>query len=181
VRDAPASTLDRMTTTSIPLPTVDQVLAMPALVDRKVAADFIDANTHMNIRHYLDAGADSAEELCQRVGINDAYRAERRMGVFTVEHHLRYLAEMREGDVFSVHTRVLERSDKVGHLLAFIVDRTGGRLACTMEIVLVHVGMDTRRPTPFPDDVATAWDALIAESDSVGWPAPVCGAMGVRR
>jgi len=170
-----------MTTSAIAMPTLDQILAMPALVEGTITPDFIDANGHMNIRYYLDAGAESADRLCRRVGIDDAYRGERRMGVFTVEHHLRYLAEMREGGEFSVHTRALERSDKAAHLLAFIVDRTGGRLACTMEIVLVHVGMDTRRPTPFPADVAAGWDELTFESDGVDWPAPVCGAMGVRR
>lgn len=170
-----------MTTSAIAMPTFDQVLSMPALVEGRITPDFIDANGHMNIRHYLDAGAESADRLCRRVGIDDAYRGERRMGVFTVEHHLRYLAEMREGGGFSVHTRVLERSDKAGHLLALIVDRTGGRLACTMEIVFVHVSMDTRRPMPFPEDVAAGWDELIFESDGVDWPAPVCGAMGVHR
>jgi acyl-CoA thioester hydrolase len=168
-----------MTLTAIPLPTYDDVLALPTLIEATVTADFIDANGHMNIRHYLDHGAESADVLCKEVGITEDYRQTRRMGVFTVEHHLRYLAEMREGDAFSVHTSVIKRSDKAAHLLAFLVVDTGARLACTMEIVLVHVGMDTRKPMPFPEDVAAGWDRVIART-SVPWPMPVSGVMGVR-
>jgi acyl-CoA thioester hydrolase len=164
-----------------PPPSYDQVLELPALLEGSVTPDFIDVNGHMNIRHYLDNGAFSADVICRRVGIDDAYRTQRRMGVFTAEHHLRYFAEMHEGDKFTVHTRVLERSAKVCHLMAFILDRTDEVLTCTVEIVLVHVDMDTRRPVDFPDDVAAAVDGWVESSRSVQWPAPVCGSMGIRR
>lgn len=166
---------------AIPLPSYESVLDLPALVEATVTPDFIDVNGHMNIRHYLDHSAESADLLCREVGIDDGYRRERRMGVFTAEHHLRYYAELHEGEKFSVHTRVLERSDKVAHLIAILLDRSNGRLACTMEIILVHVGMDTRRPVAFPVDVGAGWDRLIADSAALDWPAPTCGAMGIRR
>lgn len=163
------------------LPSYEQVLEVPALLDGTVDPDFIDVNGHMNIRHYLDYGAHSADVICRDVGIDDDYRAGRRMGVFTAEHHIRYFGEMHEGEKFSVHTRFLERSAKVGHLLACILDQANEVLACTLEIVLVHVDMDTRRPVAFPDDIAEEIDRWIAESLQIAWPAPVSGSMGVRR
>jgi acyl-CoA thioester hydrolase len=163
------------------LPSYDDVLALPALLEGSVTGDFIDVNGHMNIRHYLDYGAHSADVIIRRIGIDDAYRAERRLGVFTAEHHIRYFTEMHLGDRFSVHTLFLERSAKAGHLLAFILDRTDEVLSCTVEIVLVHVDMDARRPVPFPDDIAQGIDTWVAEAKSVTWPVPVSGAMGIRR
>lgn len=91
----------------------------------------------MNIRHYLELDAEGTEVICEDVGVDDAYRARRRMGVFTAEHHLRYFSELQEGETVSVHARVLERSDKAAHLMAFLLDRTHGRLANTLELVLV--------------------------------------------
>lgn len=163
------------------LPSYQQVLDLPVLMEGSVAPEFIDVNGHMNIRHYLDYCAHSADVICRRVGIDDAYRSDRRMGVFTAEHHIRYFSEMHEGEKFSVHTRVLDRSTKAAHMLAHLLDRTHERLSCTVEIALVHVGMDSRRPEPFPDDIATALDAWIGESRAADWPAPSCGAMGIRR
>ncbi|KRF21151.1 hypothetical protein ASG90_01730 [Nocardioides sp. Soil797] len=162
------------------LPSYDQVLQLEALMTGEVSPDFIDVNGHMNIRHYLDYGATSADVLIRRVGIDDDYRAQRRMGVFTAEHHIRYFSEMHEGGKFSVHTLMLGRSSKVGHLLAFILDRDRGVLACTVEIILVHVGMDTRRPIDFPEDIATSLDAWVADAEQVTWPIPLSGAMGLR-
>jgi acyl-CoA thioester hydrolase len=163
------------------LPTYDEVVGLPALIEDTVPGGFIDVNGHMNIKHYLDYGATGADVICRQVGIDDDYRAHRRMGVFTAEHHIRYAAEMHEGSRFSVHTRFLERSAKAGHLLAFILDRDREVLSCTVEIVLVHVGMDTRRPVDFPPDVAAGLDEWIEASRVVPWPAPVCGVMGIRR
>ena len=166
---------------ALTMPTVDQVLDLPALVEDVVPPSFIDVNGHMNVRHYLDYGATGADVICRRVGIDDDYRAHRRMGVFTAEHHIRYFAEMHEGTAFSVHARFLERSGRAGHLLSFIVDRDRDVLSCTVEIVLVHVGMDTRRPVEFPADVAAGLDEVIAADRAVSWPVPVCGVMGIRR
>lgn len=166
---------------STTLPTYEQILALPTLLEGEVTPDFIDVNGHMNIRHYLDAGALGADMLCRRIGIDDAYRADRRLGVFTAEHHIRYFSEMHEGDKYSVHTLFVERSAKAGHLLSFILDRRAGRLACTVEIILVGVGMDTRRPADFPDDVAAGIDSWIAEAKALPWALPLSGAMGIRR
>jgi acyl-CoA thioester hydrolase len=168
-----------MSTTA--LPSYQQVLELPALVEGEVTPDFIDANGHMNIRHYLDAGAFAADVLCRGIGIDDAYRAERRLGVFTAEHHIRYFTEMHEGAKFSAHTAFVGRSAKAGHLLSFILDRDAEALSCTVEIILVGVGMDTRRPADFADDVAGRMDELIHESARLAWPLPLSGAMGIRR
>jgi acyl-CoA thioester hydrolase len=162
------------------LPSFDQVDALPSLVQGFVAPEYIDANGHMNIRHHLDYCASGAEALCQEAGIDDDYRAGRGLGIFTAEHHIRYTGELHESDGVSVHARFLERSTRTGHLITFLLDRERRALACVVEIVVVHVDLSTRRPAPFPDDVAAVFDSRIAESRAVSWPAPVSGAMGIR-
>lgn len=164
-----------------PLPSYDDIAALPALVEATVEPAFIDVNGHMNIRHYLDCGATSADLLIRRVGIDDEYRSQRRLGVFTAEHHLRYATEMHEGDAFSGHTVVVDRSARAAHLLSVVLDRSHGVVSCTVEIVLVHVDMDIRRPARFPDDVAAGLDRHVAATQQLAWPLPLSGAMGIRR
>ena len=163
------------------LPSYDEVLDLPSLLESKVTPDFIDLNGHMNIRHYLDAGALSADHLCRRIGIDDAYRADRRLGVFTAEHHIRYFTEMQEGTRFTVHSTFVDRSERAAHLLSLILDRDAEALSCTVEIMLVGVGMDSRRPAAFPEDITVRMDEMIRASASLPWPLPLCGAMGIRR
>jgi len=135
----------------------------------------------MNVRFYLEYTALGTAGLVEEIGITDAYRAERRMGLFTAEHHLRYYSELHEGDKLSVHVRVLDRGERSVHMMAFLLDRTRGRLSNTLELTVVHVDMDTRRPVPMPDDIAEAFDALVKASHALSWPTTACGAMGVRR
>jgi len=161
-------------------PTYAEVLGVPPVLEDRVRPVFIDVNGHMNVRHHLDYGATGADVVCRDAGIDDGYRAQRRMGVFTAEHHLRYFSEMHEDDPFSVHTLLLERSARAGHLLSLILDHRREVLSCAVEIALVHVDMDTRRAVPFPDDVAGVLDGWIARSAEVTWALPLSGAIAVR-
>ncbi len=162
-------------------PTIDEVLQVPAVREGAVPPEYLDENDHMNIGRYLEEASLGLWQRTIELGMGPEYLEQRRLTTFTAEHHLVYLSELRLGDALSVHVRFLERSAKVLHTIAFVVDRTHDRLAATCEAVLVHVGFDTRRPEPFPDDVAAALDAEVARSDALGWAAPVCGVMGVRR
>lgn len=162
-------------------PAFEQVMQLPALVEAPVRPEFIDVNGHMNVRHYLELNADGTTVVCEEVGIDDAYRAERGMGVFTSEHHLRYHSELHLGEELSVHPVVLDRSEKVVHMMTYLLDRTHRRLSNTLELVLVHVDLGTRRPVPMPGEIAAGFDRFIAEGDALSWRAPVCGVMGVRR
>lgn len=162
------------------LPTFDQVMQIPAITEAVVAPEFIDVNGHMNIRHYLETNAEGVSALVEGAGVTDDYRGRRGLGVFTVEHHLRYFSEMHVGGAMSVHPRVLERSERAAYVMSFLLDRRNERLANILEVVFVHVDMQTRRSTPFSEDVAARFDALVSESAALDWKAPRCGIMGAR-
>lgn len=163
------------------LPTLGEILELPAVVETEVEPHFIDANGHMNIRHYVDIGGAASGLICQDAGITDGYRGRRRMGVFTAEQHLVYYSEMHLGDPVSAHVRVLDRSGTAVHMLVLIVDRARGQLACTFETVIVHVNLDTRRPVPLPPDVSAGFERHLGADQALLWPAPVSGSMGIRR
>lgn len=162
------------------VPAYAEVVRLPVVGEGAVAPQHIDANGHMNVRHYLDFDVLATFALVEQVGVDDEYRARRRMGLFTAEHHLRYHAELQEGDRLTVHARVLERSEKALHLMVFLLDRERDLLANTLEVVAVHVDLDTRRATAMPPDIAAGFDQLVEQSQALAWVAPVCGAMGLR-
>ena len=162
------------------IPSYLQVVALPRECGPVlVPSAYEDENGHMNIRHYFDLEAQAIAEVFDRMGITDDYRTTRGQGFFTAEHHIRYYAEVHVGDRASVHARIVERSDKVVHAMAFLVDDTTERLASTLEVTATHVDLTSRRVVPFAADVADAVDRERARTD-VDWLAPVCGAMGIR-
>lgn len=166
---------------AIQVPTVEQIRELPAVLTTEVTDSEIDGNGHMNVVHYLTNNIRAADILLRALGVDDAYRSERRIGLFTTEHHLAYHSELRAGDSLSVHARVIDRSAKALHMMTFLVDRDRGRLSNTLEILLVHVDLDTRRSAPLPEDLALGLDELIAASGKLSWEAPTCGVMGIRR
>ncbi|MDN5896347.1 MAG: thioesterase family protein [Nocardioides sp.] len=162
-----------------PLPSVEQVRMLPVHHSSVVGDDLIDFNGHMNVLHYLDLAARGADRMVRDLGIDDAYRDERGLGIFTVEHHLGYHSELRLGDQLTVHGQVIACSAKVMHKMCYLLDAGRGRLANTLEIISVHVDLGTRRTAAFPEDVSAALADATNRTRTLGWAPPVCGAMSV--
>jgi len=159
-----------MSTDSADLPTYAQVAALPPLVSTVVPTDAIDVNGHMTITRYFARGVEATDLVCRAVGIDDDYRDARGMSYFTAEHRVRYLAELRLGEAFTVHARAVARAEKAAHLSVFLLNRARSQVSFAMEVLIIHVDLAQRRATPFPDDVAGRLDALIATTDPTGWP-----------
>ena len=149
-------------------------------LELEVPATYLDSNGHMNIRHYFDLGAQSILSRWRELGRSSRGAAARPLSLFTAEHHLRYLREMRVGEHVSMHAQMLDRSHNAAHAMAFLVNRSTMELSFTFEAVVVHMDLQTRRAAPFADDVAAKLDAEIERLGNLGWDAPVCGAMGIR-
>jgi acyl-CoA thioester hydrolase len=160
------------------LPSPDQVRTLPASYEMTVPEDYIDENGHMNIGRYFELGAWAPWRRLTELGVDASYLTERLMSFFTVEHHIRYLGELRLGQPFSVRPAFVGRTDKALHGISFVVDETRGVVACAMEIMYVHVSLESRRSVPVPDDVAAALDGEVAQR---GWAADVATGLTLRR
>jgi acyl-CoA thioester hydrolase len=159
------------------LPSLEQVRALPCYLRRVVPEAYLDQNGHMNIQHYMGLYDEAGVPFLEGLGIDAAYVAERRLGVFDLETHLSYLAECHAGDRVAVHGRLLGRSAKRIHAVWFLVNETRGELSNIYEFVTSHADLEARRTAPFPDDVAARLDALLEGQADLTWPAPVCGVM----
>lgn len=162
------------------LPSVEEVDQIPAACSTVAAGEWEDGNGHVNVAHFYGFHIRGAEEELRRVGIDEAYRASRRMGVFSMEQHLKFFDEVRIGEEISVHVRWLDRGDKVFHGISVIVNRTTGRIANTLEMIEGHVDLTARRTASFPAGVAQRIDEQVAAHRGLGWQLPLSGAMAVR-
>lgn len=158
------------------LPDFDVVAALPSFFDQEVPADYVDMNGHMNITHYFALGAWGPWKRMADLGMPEEYMATG-SSFFTASHHISYLSELRQGERFAVHAAFAERTDKALHSVGFVVDHTNRRVACVMEIVHVHVSLESRRASSIP-----AWlaEPIDAEIRSTPWVAAVATGLDLR-
>lgn len=160
------------------MPTVDQVQALPMLLREVIPPEYEDMNGHMNIQHYLGLYDKAGMPFFRQFGLDERYFSVDRKGIFDLEHHLFYLAEIHVGDTVAVHSQLIARTEKRLHGIWFIVNETRNQLSNTFEYVTSHADLEARRTTPFSEELAIRFDAVIAEQSNLDWDAPVCGVMG---
>jgi acyl-CoA thioester hydrolase len=159
------------------MPTQKQVLELPALLTMTIPPGWQDQNGHVNVQHYLTVYDRAGWPLLAQVGIDPSHFQDKRQGLFDLEHHIWYLAEMHVGDEISAHSRFLGRSEKRLHGLMFLVNTTRGQLASVLEYVSSGADLELRRTAALPDLVKERLDQLLAAHDALGWEPPRCGVM----
>ncbi|ANH37554.1 L-carnitine dehydrogenase [Nocardioides dokdonensis FR1436] len=164
---------------STPQPSYSQLVDLPAWAEQPVPVAFEDANGHLNVRHYTGIASEGLDESLVELGIPQNWPADGH-ACFSAEHHLLYLAELRTGDKMSARVRLLGRSERAAHVLVYLLDDTHERVSYVMEEIFLHIDMETRRTAPWPDDVAAALDARIAEHAALPFEVAVSGSMQLR-
>jgi len=162
------------------LPSYDDVAALPISLEQRVPVAFEDINGHLNIRHYVGIASEGLDETLVGLGIPQLWPLNEGQACFTAEHHMTYLAELRTGDEISVRTRFLGRTDRAAHVLVFLLDETHRRVSYVMEEIFLHISMETRRTSPWPEDIAAGFDRVVAEHADLAWEAPLSGSMALR-
>lgn len=168
-----------MSRPKLPTPSIDEVAQLSLGHRATIPDDYLDDMGHMNVMWYTYLYSRSIRTLLEQLGIDRHYIEHQQCGTFALEKHLRYLSEVRVGEQVSVYTRVVGSNGIRFHLMQFLVNDTRGRVASTMETVSAHVDLRERRSTPMPLAIATAFSELQLTHDSLPWPAPLCGVMGL--
>ena len=130
---------------------------LPVTVDRQIPQSWTDYNGHMNEAHYIEISAQASDRFMEMIGADAAYIASG-SSYFTVENHVCYLHEITAGDRIYVTTQVIAGEGKKLHLFHRLIT-TSGVVAATVETMLLHVDLGTRR-TSVP---AGAVQAKLAE------------------
>ncbi|KIN79074.1 carnitine 3-dehydrogenase [Sulfitobacter mediterraneus] len=112
---------------------------------RTVPLDWTDYNGHMTESRYLHAFADATDRFMELIGCDAAYISSGG-SYFTAETHIRHLDEVHAGAVITITTHVVLGEGKKMHL--FHEMREGDRLLATGEHFLLHVDLETRKPSP---------------------------------
>lgn len=127
---------------------------LPITVYRQVPQSWTDYNGHMNEVNYLEASAQATDRFMEMIGC-DAAHNKGGGSYFTVENHVRFLDEVHEGDALKVTTQVLKGEGRKMHLFHRLLG-TEGKLAATVETLLLHIDLNARGTSLPSDEVASS-------------------------
>ncbi len=141
---------------------------------RAVPLDWTDYNGHMNEARYLDAFGQATDRFMELIGCDAAYIATGG-SYFTAETHIRHLGEARAGARIEVRTQLLLGQGKKLHLFHTMTE--GETLLATGEHFLLHVSLETRRPSPPSAAIEAALATLTEAQAGLPWPEGAGGAI----
>lgn len=164
--------------------TLETPLDLSAPLDRhraRVLPEWIDYNGHMNVGYYVVAFDQATETLCEQIGAAHDYVKARRGMVFVLEAHVTYDREVKLGDPLRITTQILDHDAKRIHFFHSMYHAEEGFLASTNELMMLHVGYESRRSEPWPPEVLRRLEALAEAHKRLPWPAQAGRRIGIRR
>ncbi|UYM07515.1 thioesterase family protein [Solicola gregarius] len=117
----------------------------------RVRDEWIDYNGHLTEGYYGVVFGNATDAVLDHLGLDAAYREANDSSMYTVEAHVRFLAEVPPGVELEVRSSVIGVSDKL--LRIWHEMWLDDRLCATQESLGLHV--TGRRSAPFPDDVVS--------------------------
>ncbi|WP_059105525.1 thioesterase family protein [Shouchella shacheensis] len=119
----------------------------------EVRAEWVDYNGHMNDACYALAFSEALEGLIQAIGLNEESRRDYQYTIFTLETHLQYVAEAKQGEKLTVEVSLADSDAKRMHLV-FLMKNEAGALVAASEQMTMGMDQQLGRPAPFPEAVA---------------------------
>ena len=114
---------------------------------------WLDYNGHLTDWAYAVVYAQANEAFLDWLGVSVGYRERTGCTTYTVESHIRYLAEVREGATLRAESRLVEADTKRLRVLTTL-RAADGRTVATGEYLYLHVDQRAGRVVPFPPDRA---------------------------
>lgn len=140
----------------------------PVVYRDGVRREWVDYNGHLRDAYYMLIFSFATDAVLDAIGLDDAQRRQRRRSVYTLEAHVNYLHETKEGTRLRVDAHVVGHDTKRLHLyLEMFADDEAGLVAAS-EQMLLHVDTGGPRSAAFDADVLERISALQAADTARG-------------
>ena len=135
----------------------------------EVREEWIDYNGHLHDAGYAIVLSEANEVLLDELGLSESYRSRTGCAMYTVESHIRYLAECRRGDRLNAQSLLVSADAKRLRVNTTLTKADGTQVA-TGEHLYLHVDNAVGRVIAMPHDRWTAVEAMLAAHASFERP-----------
>jgi acyl-CoA thioester hydrolase len=157
---------------------MDEPAAPFSAYRQQVRQEWLDYNGHLHDASYATVLSDAHELVFEHLGLSADYRVSHAASMFTVETHIRFLAECSEGQTLTASTTLVEADAKRMRLHSELF--ADDALAATGESLYVHVDTTTGRSAPLPDDRQNLVRAMLDQHAELPRPAHLGLGVGTR-
>ena len=105
--------------------------------------------------------------LFEQLGITSEYINVSRGSTFAVECHVTYQRELNEADPYEVTSQLLAYDEKRIHQFQRLYHSREGYLAATAEWMNLHVDLETRRVSRWPDSILDRMGDFARQQDDL--------------
>lgn len=146
-----------------------------------VRHEWVDYNGHMNDSAFAGVFSEATDALLEWLRLGAESRAEHAYTVFTLETHIRYLAQAYEAQPLLVDVRLVDHDAKGLHVLMMLREANESTALATGELMLMGIDSTTERPAPFPEAVGERVGELRRWHGYDDCPSDAGRAIGIRR
>jgi len=147
----------------------------------RIEDQWIDYNGHFNMAYYNVLFDRAGDEAFEAIGLGADYVKRTNCSFFTLEAHVTYLRELDANDTVTVDIQFLDYDAKRIHYFEQMRHAVDGWIACTTELIVIHVDMSARKSSPFPPDVLANIKAMHAAHASLPVPSQVGHRIGIQK
>jgi acyl-CoA thioester hydrolase len=145
----------------------------------RIEPSWIDYNGHMNMAYYHVLFDRAVDEGFGLVGLGPDYLEARNASYFAAEVHTLYRRELTLGDTVRVTLQLIDFDEKRIHYYMEARHAAEGWVAATSENLSLHIDLDTRKVTPFPQDILTNLEVMKAAHVRLPRPAALGRTIGI--
>lgn len=161
------------------LPPMPSPVPAPYPGHSTVRDDWLDANGHMNIAHYVSAFDDGSCPMFDVIGLGWDYTEAGVGSIFVASSSIDFRRELLAGDAIRMTTTLVAFNRRRTHIYQEMYHAAEGYLAAQAEFVFAHVSLTTRRSADMPATALARLEQILAAHRSVPLPAFIGRAMGL--
>jgi acyl-CoA thioester hydrolase len=144
-----------------------------------VLPEWIDVNDHMNVAYYVLAFDQAVDSLWETFGITEDRINVSSSSTFAVECHITWQRELSINEPYVITSQLLAYDEKRIHQFMRMYHAEKHFLAATAEWLNLHVDLDVRKVSPWPDAIRDQIAAFARQQKNWGWPAEAGKKMSV--
>jgi acyl-CoA thioester hydrolase len=147
----------------------------------RVQPEWIDYNEHFNMGYYVVVFDLATDAWLDHIGLGEQHKKTHRVTTFTLESHVNYLRELRNGDPLRFTTQLLAHDEKRIHYVHQMYHAEAGFLAATNELMSLHVSEAQRRASPMEAGVQQRLREILAVHQTIEPPSQVGRSIGLKQ